>query len=107
MILAKVEGTVVATHKNEHLANNRLLVIQPVDLEGNAIGNHMIALDVVDAGEGDLVLVMKEGGSARMIFNDPQIPLQSVVVAVVDDLDVDLSILQTSWPEYSSGEQRK
>ena len=107
MILAKVEGTVVATHKNKHLANNRLLVVQPVDLNGNAVGNNIIALDVVDAGAGDLVLIMKEGGSARIIFNDPKIPLQSVVVAVVDDIDVDLDLLQRRWPEYSSGEQRK
>jgi microcompartment protein CcmK/EutM len=49
----------------------------------------MIALDVVDAGEGDLVLMMREGGGARILFNDPEIPLQSVIVAVVDRLDVD------------------
>ncbi len=101
MILCKVIGTVVATHKNQHLANNRLLVVQPVDLEGNFIGNNLVALDRVDAGEGDLVLTMKEGGSARLIFNDPKIPLQAVVVAVVDDLHVEPEVLNEKWPKVA------
>lgn len=88
MILCRVLGTVVATQKNKHLEHNRLLVVQPVDLDDKAIGSSMVALDVVDAGEGDLVLVMKEGGGARIIFNDPDIPLQTVVVAVVDEFQV-------------------
>ena len=88
MILCKVDGTIVASHKNKHLCNNRLLIVQPVDLEKNAIGNSLVALDVVDAGEGDLVLIIKEGGSARMIFNNPNLPLQAVVVATVDDMDI-------------------
>ena len=89
MILAKVKGNVVATQKNQHLKNNRLLVVQPVDLKGNFIGKTMVAMDVVEAGEGDLVLVLKEGGGARIIFNNPKLPLQAVIVAVVDNLDVD------------------
>lgn len=98
MILAKIEGTVVASHKNAHLKNNRLLVVQPVDLQGKPIGASMVALDVVDAGLGDLVLVMKEGGSARIIFQDQEIPLQSVVVAVVDDMDIHPEVLEKPWP---------
>ncbi|HPY75236.1 MAG TPA: EutN/CcmL family microcompartment protein [Planctomycetota bacterium] len=88
MILAKIDGVVVAPQKNEHLANNRLLIAQPIDLKGNPIGTSMIALDRVDAGEGDIVLVMKEGGSARIIFQNQKIPLQCVVVAVIDNIDV-------------------
>ncbi len=98
MFLAKIVGTAVATQKNEHLKNNRLLVVQPVDPKGNDSGSTMVALDVVDAGEGDLVLVMKEGGSARIIFNDPKIPLQAVVVGVVDNLEVNWEALEESWP---------
>lgn len=98
MILSRVIGSVVASHKNIHLANNKLLVVQPVDLKGNFIGTSMVALDKVDAGETDLVLVMKEGGSARIIFNNKKIPLQAVVVAVVDDFDVSPEILKQNWP---------
>ena len=88
MFLAKVEGSVVATQKNEHLRNNRLLVVAPVDPYNKPNGTSVVALDVVDAGEGDLVLVMREGGSARIIFNNSEMPLQLVVVAVVDHLEV-------------------
>ncbi len=102
MFLAKIIGTVVATQKNAHLRHNRLLVVQPVDLEKKPTGTSMVALDVVDAGEGDLVLVMKEGGSARIIFQNPKIPLQAVVVAVVDELDVNTEVLDASWPKTPS-----
>lgn len=96
MILCRVEGSVVATQKNQHLEHNRLLVVQPVDVDGKPQGSSMIALDAVDAGEGDLVLMIREGGCARMIFNDQDIPLQAVVVAVVDQLQVDPL---DSWPK--------
>jgi len=81
----------VSTHKNKHLTNNRLLVAQPVDLKGNAIGNTLIAQDVVDAGVGDQVLVMKEGGSARIALKKTEAPIQAVVVAIVDNLEVEES----------------
>ena len=87
MILCKVKGTVHATRKNEHLANNRILIVEPVTLAGDPQGLAMLALDVTDAGVGDLVVVNKEGGGARIIFEDEEIPLQAVVVAVVDGLE--------------------
>ncbi len=100
MILCRVEGSVVATQKNQHLEHNRLLVVQPVDVDGKPQGSSMIALDVVDAGEGDLVLMIREGGCARIIFNDPDIPLQAVVVAVVDH--VQIAPLDV-WPKATIG----
>ncbi|RME81039.1 MAG: hypothetical protein D6785_09550 [Planctomycetota bacterium] len=90
MMLGRVTGTVVAPIKNSHLEKNKLLLVQPLDLNMNPKGEELVALDVVQAGEGDLVLLMKEGGSARIIFNDPKIPLQSVVVAVVDGFSLDI-----------------
>jgi len=48
----------------------------------------MIAVDKVDAGDGDLVLVNKEGGSARMLLGDDEIPVQAVIVGVIDGMDV-------------------
>ncbi len=90
MILCKVIGTLVATQKNEHLKDKKHLIVQPVDLEGNFIGKDIIALDSVDAGVGDTVLVIQEGQGAAQVFEDKKIPVHSVVVAVVDDLDVAL-----------------
>jgi microcompartment protein CcmK/EutM len=88
MTLCKVTGTLVATQKNEHLRGKSLLIVQPVDLDGNAIGRDLVALDSVNAGIGDTVLVIQEGQGAAQVFHDKQIPVHSVIVAVVDGLDV-------------------
>ena len=89
MILCRVTGTVTSTQKNAHLAKNKLLICQPVQLDGaSPDGASFLALDVAQAGAGDLVLVNKEGSGARLIFQDEEIPLQTVVVAVVDGVEV-------------------
>ncbi|WP_372366466.1 EutN/CcmL family microcompartment protein [Candidatus Uabimicrobium sp. HlEnr_7] len=98
MILCKVVGNVVATHKNKQLENNRLLLVQPINTEQQAIGTSLVAFDRVDAGEDDIVIVVKEGGSARLAFNNKKLPLQAFIVGVVDDIDVDETVLQSSWP---------
>ena len=87
MILGRVTGTVVATKKHPRLEGNRLLIVHPVDLEMRLTGSSFLALDVVDAGEGDLVLVNREGGGARIVLGDQQIPIQAIVVGVVDGVD--------------------
>lgn len=88
MIIAKVTGSVVSTHKNEHLRGHKILVVQPVDLERQATGSDLLAIDEVNAGVGDLVLVMKEGGSARIIFENKKLPVQAVIVGVIDNFNV-------------------
>jgi len=88
MILSKVIGTIVATQKNEHLRQHKILIVQPIDLDGNLIGRDILALDFVDAGVGDIVLVVQEGQSAAQIIKDNKAPVHSVVVAVVDGLEV-------------------
>ena len=90
MILCRVVGDVVAPVKNSRLDGEKLLLCQPVDLADQPKGQaSLIALDRVQAGEGDLVLVNKEGGGARIIYKDEQTPIQAVIVAVVDDFFVD------------------
>ncbi len=89
MILCRVLGSVTSTQKNEHLTKNKLLICQPVGLDGKTMdGASFLALDVAQAGPEDLVLVNKEGSGARLIFENEKIPLQTVVVAVVDDLEL-------------------
>ena len=88
MFLAKIIGTMVSTQKNEHLRERKILVAQPIDLNGKFIGRDVLAIDTVDAGVGDTVLVMTEGNTARQILKDDKIPVNSVIVAVVDGLDV-------------------
>lgn len=90
MYIAKVVGNVVSTHKNDRLDGKKLLLVRRLDLSGAWDGSaEVIALDVVDAGAGDTVLVVQEGSSARKIFNDPKIPVQAVVVGIVESVNVD------------------
>lgn len=88
MLLCKVIGTIVATQKNEHLKDKKLLTVQPVDLDQQAIGRDFLAIDSVDAGLGDTVLVVQEGQAAAQVLKDKAIPVHSVIVAVVDGFDV-------------------
>jgi microcompartment protein CcmK/EutM len=90
MILCKVTGTLVSTQKNPTLKEYKLLIVQPIDLEGKPIGRDVIAIDQVDAGVGDRVLMIQEGASAQQMLKRKDAPVHSVVVAVVDDLSVDL-----------------
>jgi len=88
MYLGLVVGSVVSTHKNERLNGKRLLLVQRLTLGMKAEGIETIALDVVDAGVGDKVLVVQEGSSARKIFDDPWLPVQAVIVGVLDRVDI-------------------
>lgn len=88
MILGRVTGVVVATHKHYKLEGRKLLLVQPLDLEGEPRGVVILAVDSVDAGEGDRVLVVQEGKSASMVSERAESPLDAAVVAVVDTVDL-------------------
>ena len=90
MYLARVVGDVVSTHKNDRLVGKKLLLVKKLTLDDTLDDSvEVIALDVVDAGVGDKVLVVQEGSSARTLFNDPKIPVQAVIVGVVDRVDIE------------------
>jgi ethanolamine utilization protein EutN len=89
MILCRVRGDVVAPIKNPHLEGRKLLLCQPVGLDEKPRGQAIVAVDLVEAGEGDLVLVNKEGGGARIALRDEATPVQSIVVAVVEGIHLD------------------
>ena len=88
MILGKVTGTIVATQKKESLKDKKILMVQPITLEGKPLGRDLLALDTVDAGVGDTVLVVQEGQAAAQVLKQTDVPVHSVIVAVVDGLDV-------------------
>lgn len=87
MILGRVEGTVVCTVKHAKFAQRTLLVIQPLDEERQPQGRSLVAVDHAQAGEGDVVLVLKEGNGVRQLLKDPTSPIQALVVGVVDRVD--------------------
>ena len=88
MILGRVTGVVVATHKHYKLEGRKLLLVQPLNLEGEPRGVAVLVVDGVDAGEGDRVLVVQEGKSASMVSERAESPLDAAVVAVVDAVDL-------------------
>ncbi len=90
MYLAEVVGDVVSTHKNARLEGKKLLLVRRLGLDGASDGSmEVIALDVVSAGVGDRVLVVQEGSSARKIFDDEKIPVQAVIVGIIDRVDIE------------------
>jgi microcompartment protein CcmK/EutM len=87
MILARVTGTLTSADKNPELADYKLLVVQPLTLSEGPDGDELIAVDRVDAGVGDKVLIVKEGNAARQMTGRPRVPLQAVIVGIVDHVD--------------------
>jgi ethanolamine utilization protein EutN/carbon dioxide concentrating mechanism protein CcmL len=89
LILAKVKGNIVSTQKNSNLKGHKLLIVHPVDLDYNLAGNKdVIALDMVDSGIGDIVLLVQEGKAVQQILGHKNAPVHSVIVAVVDSIEV-------------------
>lgn len=89
MFLAKVSGNVVSTQKNKFLKSHKLLLIKKIDLKGNFIDNKdQIALDLIDSGIGDTVLVVKEGAAVQQLLGHKDAPVNTMIVAVVDDIDI-------------------
>jgi ethanolamine utilization protein EutN len=86
MILAKVVGTVVATRKDERLVASKLLVARPLDVSGQPDGNYLVAVDTVNAGLGDTVLIVS-GSSARMAEGFKDAPIDAAIIGVIDQID--------------------
>ena len=87
MILAKVVGTVVATRKDERLLSSKLLIARPMDPRGKAEGAYLVAVDTVDAGMGETVLIVS-GSSARMAAGLKDCPVDAAIVGIVDSVQV-------------------
>ena len=88
MTLCKVTGTIVSTQKNRTLKEYKLLIVQPVDLNGMLTGKEALAIDTVDAGVGNTVLIIQEGAGAQQALKRRDAPVHTVIVAVVDGIDI-------------------
>ena len=89
MYIGRVIGTVVATIKHEAFYNRKLLLVDRLDLNGEPDGHYDIAVDVVQAGLGDKVMVIDEGNGARQILKREVAPVRAVIVGVVDDVELE------------------
>lgn len=88
MVIAKVVGTVVSTIKHPAYHSYKLQVVQPLHLPGESPDETFIALDTIHAGVGDTVLVMREGNSARQITKIKDAPIISLIVGILDSVDI-------------------
>lgn len=89
MILAKVLGNVVATQKNHRYENARVMLCEQITPEGEGGGNTILALDSVDSGVGDTVLIVQEGwGASTASTGKAGAAIDSAIVGVVDHIDL-------------------
>ena len=89
MLIGRVLGNVVSTQKNHKLEGTKLLLVQPLDLEGQPRGASVIAVDSVDAGVGDRVLLVLDGKAAMTALDRGLAAVDAAVVGVIDSVDLE------------------
>jgi len=89
MILGRITGSVVSTIHHPVVGDRKLLVAERLDAAGRPTGGYLIALDAIGAGQGETVLIIDEGNGARQILENDSAPVRSLVVGIVDDIDVE------------------
>ena len=89
MIIGEVTGTVVSTVKHYKLEGRKLLLVRPLTLEGEVAGKPLLAIDSVDAGVGDRVLVVREGRAAGMALGRSAGPVDAAIIGIVDSVNLE------------------
>ncbi len=90
MFLAKVKGNIVATQKDINLVGHKLLIVQPISINGDFTSEKdVISLDLIDSGIGDIVIIVQEGDAVQQILGNKQVPVNTMIIAVIDDLETD------------------
>ena len=88
MTIGRVVGNVVSTHKNAKLEGAKLMLVQPLDLDGTPKGAPLLAIDGVDAGIGDRVLVIQDGRSAQLVLGKGTAAVDAAIIGVVDAVEL-------------------
>ncbi len=91
MILGRITGSVVSTIHHPVVDGRKLLVAERLDPSGRPAGGYIIAIDAIGAGQGETVLILDEGNGARQILDDSNAPVRSIVVGVVDAVELETS----------------
>ena len=89
MILARITGSVVSTIHHPIVDGHKMLIAERLDQDGNPTGGYLIAMDAIGAGKGEIVLILDEGSGARQILDDNKAPVRSIVVGIVDAVDLE------------------
>ena len=88
MLIARVIGEVVATQKHASHRGRKVLVVQPLNLDGSDRGDAVLALDAVDAGVGDRVLLATDGWAASSAVGRPLTPIDMAVIGFIDQIEI-------------------
>lgn len=91
MILGRITGSVVSTIHHPIVEGRKLLVAERLDQNGRPAGGYIIAFDAIGAGFGETVLILDEGSGARQILDDSNAPVRSIVVGIVDAVELESS----------------
>jgi len=89
MRFAKVIGKVISTEKHEHFEARKLLYVQPLGMDGKKWGRPTIAIDYVDSGEGDIVIMGAAPGLSKAVFGIDNSPMRELIMGVIDRTDID------------------
>ena len=89
MLIARVVGEIVSTAKAPSHVGQKALLVQPLNLDGSKQGETLVAMDAVDAGVGDRVLVVTEGWSAMTAVDRPNSPIDMAIIGVIDSVNID------------------
>ena len=87
MLIGRVVGTVVATQKNHDLESTKLLLVQPLTLEGRDQGTAVLAIDSVGAGVGERVLLVQEGKAAQAALGREPAAVDAAIVGIIDTVE--------------------
>lgn len=87
-MIGEVTGTVVATQKDSKLVGAKLLMVQPLTIDGEPRGEALMALDTLDAGVGDRVLIVQEGRAAQILLGKDLSPVDCAIVGIIDRVSI-------------------
>lgn len=88
MIIGRIAGEIYSTINHDFYNQKKLLVVDKLKMDGSPSGDYLIAVDSVDAGVGEKVLIVEEGNSARQVVDDPNAPIRSIIIGIIDDIDL-------------------
>ncbi len=87
MIIGQVVGEIYSTINHEFYDSKKLLIVDRINPSGDVAGGYLIAVDSVDAGVGEKVLVIDEGNSARQVVNSDNAPIRSIIIGIIDEIE--------------------
>jgi len=87
MIIGKVIGEIYSTINHDFYNGKKLLMVDKLTPSGEPIGDYLIAVDSVDSGVGEIVLIVDEGNSARQVVKNKSAPIRSIIIGIIDEIN--------------------